>query len=380
MKAKSIKGKSVVEIKTALESSIEDGFKPTLAIVFISIVQNREAICDLLDSSGISIFGATTHGEFISKEIEEKSIVVMLLDINREYFKILYDEFKDGNYRETSKKMAQNSLEIYDNSAFLISVSNMITDVEKLILGFEEILGKDVNIFGGGAGDDFAFKEQFVFTNGKSSNNGIVALLLDKEKILIKGIATHGWMAVGTEKTVTRSEGNHVYTVDNVPVLELTKKYGGLDELTPEGVENLGDITATLPLQLQRETGAAVMRPGLIVDWEDGSFYCGGTVPQGSKVRFSIPPDFSVIEKVVDEVKKMKEREIPFADAIVVFSCAGRIHTLGPLMKKEVEGVQNVWDAPLVGFFSSGEIARATDGNNDLHNLTTCTVAIKEKI
>ena len=379
MIAKTIKGKSTEEITISLSESIVDGFKPTLAIVFMSIVQDRDAICELLDSYGISIFGATTHGEFITKEIEEKSIVVMLLDLNREYFKILYDEFKDGNYRETSQKIAQNSLEIYDNTAFLISASNMNTDAEKLILGFEDILGKDVNIFGGMAGDDFAFKEQFVFTNAMASSNGIVALLLDEEKILIKGIATHGWMAVGTEKTVTRSEGNHVYTVDNVPVLELTKKYGGLDELTPEMVENLGDITASLPLQLQRETGAAVMRPGLIVDWEDGSFYCAGTVPQGSKVRFSIPPDFNVIEKVVDGVKKLKESEIPYADAIVVFSCAGRIHTLGPLMKKEIEGVQNIWDAPLVGFFSSGEIARATDGNNDLHNLTTCTVAIKEK-
>ena len=52
-----------------------------------------------------------------------------------------------------------------------------------------------------------------------------------KKKLIIKGIATCGWKAVGTEKTVTKSEGNHVFTVDDVPVLELTKKYGGLDAL-----------------------------------------------------------------------------------------------------------------------------------------------------
>ncbi len=34
MKAKSIKGKSTEEIKTALEQSMTDGFKPTLAICF----------------------------------------------------------------------------------------------------------------------------------------------------------------------------------------------------------------------------------------------------------------------------------------------------------------------------------------------------------
>ena len=44
MKAKSIKGKSTAEIKTALEQSMADGFKPTLAICFISKSQDRKAI------------------------------------------------------------------------------------------------------------------------------------------------------------------------------------------------------------------------------------------------------------------------------------------------------------------------------------------------
>ena len=35
MKAKSIKGKSSEEIKSALQQSMADGFKPTLAIVFL---------------------------------------------------------------------------------------------------------------------------------------------------------------------------------------------------------------------------------------------------------------------------------------------------------------------------------------------------------
>jgi transketolase N-terminal domain/subunit len=35
MKAKSIKGNSTEEIKTAFEQSKADGYKPTLAVVFI---------------------------------------------------------------------------------------------------------------------------------------------------------------------------------------------------------------------------------------------------------------------------------------------------------------------------------------------------------
>ena len=162
----------------------------------------------------------------------------------------------------------------------------------------------------------------------------------------------------------------------------MTRKYGGLDELTEANIdsfEELGLIATNFPLQLQREHGAPVMRPGLQIDWEDGSFYCSGKVPQGSRVRFSLPPDFDVIEKVVDGLKDLKEKEIPDADAVIVFSCAGRKMSLGPLIDEEVKGIYNIWKAPMAGFFSNGEIARATDGNNDFHNLTACCVLLKEK-
>jgi hypothetical protein len=65
MKAKSIKGKSTKEIQSSLQQSMIDGFKPTLAIVFLSKSQDRTAISKVLDDTGIKIFGATTNGEFI---------------------------------------------------------------------------------------------------------------------------------------------------------------------------------------------------------------------------------------------------------------------------------------------------------------------------
>ena len=139
------------------------------------------------------------------------------------------------------------------------------------------------------------------------------------------------------------------------------------------------EMATNFPLQLQRETGDPVMRPGLVVDWNDHSFYCSGTVPQGSKVRFSLPPDFDVMEKVIHNTQEMKATEMPEADALIVFSCAGRIVALGPLMNKEIEGVKNVWNVPMVGMFSNAELGRATGGNLEMHNLTTCCVALKEK-
>ena len=379
MKSKSIKGHSTAEIKEAIEQSLSDGFKPTLAIVFISVSQDRKAVCQLLEKEDITIYGATTNGEFIDENTGKESAAILLLDIKKENFKIYLEEYPEKNYRETAKGIASKAKKIFEKPTFLIAASHLETDAEQLLFGFEDVIGKHVNVYGGMAGDDYQFTNQFVFTNGKESNIGTVVLALDEDKIQIKGIATCGWKAVGTEKTVTKSEGNHVYTVDNVPVLDITTKYGGLENVTPENEALLLEIAANFPLQLQREKGDPVMRPGLVVDWNDRSFYCSGTVPQGSKVRFSLPPDFDVMEKVIKGVQNLKDTEMPEADALVVFSCAGRIMSLGPLMNMEIEGVKNVWNVPMAGMFSNAEFGRATGGNLEMHNLTTCCVALKEK-
>jgi hypothetical protein len=379
MKAKSIKGKSPEEIKNTLENSMADGFIPTLAIVFLSVSQDRKAICNILDDKAIAIFGATTSGEFIDEITEKGTAVMLLLDMNRDHFHIYLEEYPEKNYRETARGIAQKANAKFSKPSFLIAGSNMETDAEELLFGFEDVVGKDVNVYGGMASDDYTFTEQFVFTNGKESNRGIVALALDENKILIRGKATCGWNAVGTEKTVTKSEGNHVFTVDDIPVLDLTVKYGGIENVSSDNPGLTLEIAANLPLQLQREKGDPVMRPGLLVDWSDRSFYCSGSVPQGSKVRFSIPPDFNVMEKVIQSAEELKASEMPEADALVVFSCAGRILAFGPMMNMEIEGLKKVWNVPMAGMFSNAELARATGGNLEMHNLTTCCVALKEK-
>lgn len=379
MKAKSIKGKSIEEVKAALEQSMTDGYTPTLAICFISKSLDRTAISELLDAKNIAIFGCTTNGEFTDGEPEKNSAPILLLDMNKDYFQIFFEEYPNRNYREIAKNIAQKAKDKFSKPAFLLGISNIAVDGEEILHGLEDVIGMDVNAFGGAAGDDYSFSGTFVFTNGQDSGNAMVCIALDETKVDIKGIATCGWKAVGTEKTVTKSEGNHVYTVDNIPVLDITAKYGGLENITPENNNLLVEIAAIFPLQLQREKGDPIMRPGLQVDWTDHSFYTSGSVPQGSKVRFSLPPDFDVIEKVVKGVENLKNTEMPNPDALVVFSCLGRIISLGPLMSQELEGINNVWNVPMAGMFSNAELGRATGGNLEMHNLTTCCVALKEK-
>jgi hypothetical protein len=379
MKAKSIKGKTAEDIQSALQQSMVDGFKPTFAIVFVSIKQDRSALQKIFTDANIEIFGVTSNGEFIDEETTQGATAILLLDIHKNYLQLYFEEYPNKNYREVAISIAKKAKEKFNKAAFLIACSGLETDAEQLLLGFEDVIGEQVKVFGGMAGDDLTFSGQFVFTNNRLSDKGVVVIALDENKMAIRGRATCEWKAVGTERTVTKSEGNHVYTVDNIPVLDITAKYGGIENVSPDNKNLLLELATNFPLQLQKEKGNPVMRPGLSVDWSDHSFYCSGSVPQGSKIRFSLPPDFDVIEKVIKSCEDLKVTEIPDAEAVVVFSCAGRLLAFGPLVNDEIEGIKKVWNAPMAGMFSNAELARATGGNLEMHNLTVCVVALKEK-
>ena len=107
MKAKSIKGKSPEEIKSVLAQCMAGGYKPTLAIIFISIKQDRKAICELLHQHEIDIIGTTSCTEFIDGHQDKGSIVILLLDLNKAYFTILFEDVGNMSVSEAATKMAQ---------------------------------------------------------------------------------------------------------------------------------------------------------------------------------------------------------------------------------------------------------------------------------
>jgi hypothetical protein len=395
MKAKSIKGRSVEDIRMALQQSMADGFKPTLAILFLSVKQDREAISKLLDEKGIQVFGATTAGEFIDGEIDTGSTVVLLLDMNPAYFKVEFIETSQETALEDAKKLGITGKETFTRPAFIIANSGVSSDGEPIVEGILQGVGKspsseadEVTVFGGKAGDDLALEATFVFTNGKSSDCALVALIIDEDKIDVKGIATCGWNAIGTTKTVTKSKGNVVYTIDDKPALDMLMNFLGV-EIKQDGDKELVTFLSSwyYPLQVERENSDPVIRTAMFANRIDRSLICSGGVPQGSKIRFSMPPDFDSIAKVVAECKSIKENVQPEADALIMFSCVSRHLSFGMVIKEEIEQVQKIWDAPMAGFFTYGEYGKSLsagqarkNGKYEYHNNACCLVTLNEKL
>jgi hypothetical protein len=219
----------------------------------------------------------------------------------------------------------------------------------------------------------------FIFTNDKFSHRAIMALFLDQDKIEVIGQAVSGWKAVGTPKTITKSERNLVYTIDDQPALDMLLKFTGLKINTDNANDLFEQVGLAFPLQITREKGSPTMIPALMYNPATKAILCGGNIPQGSTMRFSLPPDFDVIDTVIDSARQIKTSTLPDIDAMIIFSCIGRLTELGPLAEEEINGLKEVWNKPLAGYFSYGEFGRTEGGNPDFHGSTCSWVALKEK-
>ncbi len=383
MKAKSIKGNSTEEIKTALEQSIADGYKPSLAVVFISIKQDIDAVSNLLDQKNIQIFGATSSGEFIDGDITNGGIAVLLMDINPANFEIILYDYRDKEPEAVAKEMAEKAKGRFKNPTIILSTSFYARGELESLLGdqlirtIESVAGKGTTVWGGRAGDDFIFDESVVFTNHLLTKRGIIMLVFDGDKIIATGEAASGQKPVGTEKIITKAIGNWVYEIDNKPAAEMVLKYLGLN-LSPEEAETFNPSGMGIAFSVSRDKGEAIIRGVGMFNWKDKSVSVLGSIHEGDKVRFTLPPDFEVIEEVKFNAEKIQHDEMPEADALLIFSCIGRLTQFGPLAGDEVEGVRKAFNVPMAGFFTYGEYGRTRNGNNEFHNNTCCWVALKE--
>ncbi len=385
MKAKSIKGKSPKEIKTALSESKADGFKPTLAIVFISIKQDRQAVCEILNKENLDIFGATSSGEFIDRHQSEGEIVILLLDLKRSDYSILFEDIGDRSMEDATGQLVHNAFQKFEKPAFillttLLTSDGRLLDGEGMVKHIEKLAGPDINMFGGMAGDDITFTGTWIFTHSKSTDYGMAAIVLDESKIELHGLAFSGWKPMGVFRIATKSDGNLIYTIDNRPALEMYLHYLGSEiSSTDHQTDFFDKIGVHYPFQIERENREPKMCNPIGYDREKQALICESDVPQGSRLRFSTPPDFDIIDTVISKAGELKNEVQAEVDAILIFSCAGRLSALGPMAQQENEGLQKVWNAPMAGFYTYGEFGKGINGKHEFHSTTNSWVTLKEK-
>jgi len=363
---------SVEEIGPYLQSVHQEGLAPTLAIVFSSIDHNLEELRAAFAEFDIDVFGATSSGEITNDEIHEDSISVMLLEISRDAYQLNVFDGEGKTSSEVGQAVAEWAKTIYGKPSLMLMSAGLHADGEQIVKGITYSMEREVPLFGclASAGDpEIQLEDTFVFSRSEVLGNGVVVLCFDRNVIELQGVAASGWKGIGTPKTITKAEGNIVYSIDDEPALDVYNKYldiGGDPSLAIE-----------YPLLLIRDDGSFVLRGAFLMN-EDKSITYSGTVPEGAKVRFSMPPGTEIIDYAIEQVAEIN-RQIPRSDAIVLFSCRARHVVLGPMVEDEISAIHKLWDVPLVGFFTFGEIGPVPQGQCDFHGYTLVPVLIYEK-
>ncbi len=303
------------------------------------------------------------------------TIVAMLIDINPSAvsFKFSSISSDDSHYR-VGKNIALWAKNNFKNPAIITITSGLQFDNDAYSQGI--VNGGVEYVFGGSAGDDSKLEETFVFSRDNFSNNGIVALAVDMDKIDIKGARAFGWIGIGKERIITKSHQNIVYEVDGKPAIDFYKEY--LD-IQPD--ESIPDIGVEYPLEVTMKNGLVVYRAVLGVDEKEKSLIFAGHVEEKAKVRISAPQGEKIIRYVDESIKEiLKNTDDSYRpDIALIFPCTSRKKVLGNLAIKEIELAYKNIKAPIIGFYAYGEIG-AYPGGYAFHNETFVTALLKEKV
>ena len=378
MRSKSVVVKSTDELNDVILKFGSEDFSPSLAFVFTSLEQDWNSIGSILKQADIQLFGATSFGAFVRGEYDYDSVAVLFLDMDPATFHLELFPTQNDNLKGSVRKLAEKAKAKFDHPCFIISAAHISIQSVSIIEAIQEVCGPDVTIIGGNASSSEIAKG-FVFNYDEKHEMGLQALIIDEEKIKITGEATSGWKPIGTVKTVTKCEGNWIYTIDDEPALNHLIKYIGADiDFSNEEdlYEKIGNI---YPLQVMHDDGTSTIIPPLFFNEQEKSFMLATPIEVGTKIRFSLPPDFDVIDTVIESAEYHKKNCMEDADALLIFSCAGRNTCLGPMVADEIKGLVDVWDVPSIGFFTYGEYGKVRNGKPRFHGTTVSWAALKEK-
>ena len=185
-----------------------------------------------------------------------------------------------------------------------------------------------------------------------------------------------GWTPFGPERIVTKSKGNILYELDNLPALDLYKKYLG------EKSVDLPSAALLYPLNVKsKNNNQSIVRTILNINEEENSMILAGDIIENSKVQLMITGVDDIVnaaEKAAINALELRKKK---AELAILVSCIGRKLVLAQRVEEEVEEVIEVVgeSVTITGLYSYGEIAPFIGENNcQLHNQTMTITLISE--
>ncbi|MEM9718475.1 MAG: FIST N-terminal domain-containing protein [Bacteroidota bacterium] len=374
----SIASQELAEFKQLLNTKIEERGKPSLAILFVNADLDIEGIHTFLDQWKIPNIGCSAAGELYD-DIHEKGIYSgLFMYMSEESFTLYHSNAEKPDL--TGKELGSFTKEAFTNPGVYLLVASKDIQTDNYIQEIQKATTPEIPLYGGFAFDNLKFEEYTVFSNGYLSHNGIVAIVFDCDCVEIHGDSYSGWDSIGTYHTITKSIGNELLEIDGRPAFDIFNDYFdylNMEKAAREEEDRL--IIGNHPIKVYEANGSTHLKSPMELDLEKKSlkFYC--SIPVGTQFKFCNNPKIEITENLIQRLESLKG-EIRELDCVLITSCASRDLTLGPFFKREIRQLHGIWDKPMAGFISGGEIGNVLESNMSyFHNVTSVFTGFKLK-
>jgi hypothetical protein len=375
--------------KEAVELAMRSGGiqTPDFVFMFATVGYDQQVLIDTVNQAtgGAPLSGCSSEGNISLGQADESnfSVTTMVIQSDELEFKNAYMTGLKQDSGVCGEKIARDlSPRINDETI------GMFAFVDGLTINFDRFrdalegglkLDRFIPMFGGLSGDNWEMKQTYQYCNGHVVSDGAVCTLMSG-KAQIAWVVSHGCVPIGAEHKITRCEGNTIYEIDSMPVLEVFKEY--LDE------KEINDWSrAVVNLCLGFKTPAAMkgyddylIRFMPTKDDKKGCITISTEAENGTKFWMTRRDQEKIANGVRSAASQIKaligDQTIKM---VFHFDCAGRGKVVfrdqqkNQLLKELQEKVGS--SVPWIGFYTYGEIG-PVGSKNYFHNYTAIILAV----
>lgn len=355
--------------------------KPDLLLMFASpeffaVQELYDLLRDALPDT--ALMGCSTAGGISLDGMEENSC--LLTGVRFDDTKLIQASTRLSGMTDsfTAGVRLGQQLVAEDLRAILLFSPGVAVNGSALVEGLSRIVGPEVIVTGGLAGDNGAFKRTFTLGPEGVRDDHVVALGLSGNALLISHGSAGGWVPFGPARKVTRCEHNTLFELDGEPALDVYKRYLGehANRLPASG------LLFPFAMQGQDQSESGLIRTILGIDEAAGSLILAGDIdPQGYLKLMHASTD-----RLVNGAKaaaKATEEMLPLSGPklAILVSCVGRKLVMGTRINEEIQAVMEILgpSTKVTGFYSYGEISPSHPGSTcQLHNQTMTITCLAE--
>jgi hypothetical protein len=322
--------------------------------------------------------GCSTAGEISAQGVTDGTLVVTAVAFDKAHVKQVSTVLGGmDDSLEAGRRLAR-TLPLNGLRAIVILGQGVQINGSAVLAGLVDVVGPDIPITGGLAGDGGAFAQTWVLDNEGVSCDRLVCVGLYGPDLIFSHGSFGGWSPFGPARQVTRCENNVLYELDGQPALEVYKRYLG------EHAKDLPASGLLFPFAMlgKDHNELGLIRTILGVDEKTGSLTLAGDIEPDGYLKLMHSNTDALVDGAETAAKASQAATSSNEPGLALLvSCVGRKLVMGGRVDEEVEVVADVYgrQTTFAGFYSYGEISpHSGEVACKLHNQTMTISYISE--